>query len=146
MRLNELFHSDQWFGGKNMLFVGDILQLPPVNGSPVFEKVTKSAVKCKLGSLTAVNIWLDTVTYDELTINGRQKTDSKFSDRLDCVRRGFPTDETLQTLSDRVITVPIEQKFKELQENGCALVCLFPRRDDCNDFNHKMLSSLSNTI
>ena len=33
------YESDDWFGGKNVLFVGDILQLPPVNGNPVFEKV-----------------------------------------------------------------------------------------------------------
>ena len=28
--LNELFELDNWFGGKNVFFVGDILQLPPV--------------------------------------------------------------------------------------------------------------------
>ena len=39
MRLNDIYESDDWFGGKNVLFVGDILQLPPVNGNPVFEKV-----------------------------------------------------------------------------------------------------------
>ena len=32
MRMNDLFQSDEWFGGKNVLFVGDILQLPPVRG------------------------------------------------------------------------------------------------------------------
>ena len=39
MRMNDLFESDEWFGGKNVLFVGDILQLPPVRGQPVFDKV-----------------------------------------------------------------------------------------------------------
>ena len=42
LRLEELFSSDEWFGGKNMLFVGDFLQLQPVNGSPVFDKVSQS--------------------------------------------------------------------------------------------------------
>ena len=43
MRLEELFSENEWFGSRNMLFVGDLLQLPPVAGSPVFEKVsTKS--------------------------------------------------------------------------------------------------------
>ena len=29
------FGGDSWFAGKAMIFVGDILQLPPVNGTPV---------------------------------------------------------------------------------------------------------------
>ena len=33
-----LMSKDQWFGGPNVLFVGDILQLPPVNGASVFER------------------------------------------------------------------------------------------------------------
>ena len=44
LRLEELFGSDEWFGGKNILFVGDILQLQPVNGSPVFERVTQKSL------------------------------------------------------------------------------------------------------
>ena len=33
LRLEELFGGDQWFGSMNVLFLGDMLQLPPVNGS-----------------------------------------------------------------------------------------------------------------
>ena len=39
LRLDEIFARDQWFGSVNVLFVGDILQLPPVNGAPVFERI-----------------------------------------------------------------------------------------------------------
>ena len=39
MRLEELFGASEWFGGRNVLFVGDLLQLQPVNGSPVFEMI-----------------------------------------------------------------------------------------------------------
>ena len=145
MRLNDIFESTEWFGGKNVLFVGDILQLPPVNGSPLFAEVTQAAVKYRIGSMGAINIWQDTVLYDELTINERQKTDQTFSDMLDCVRRGIKSDETISTLSQRVIKVPIEQKFDELQETGCAPVCLFPTREACNDFNNKMLQSFKSS-
>ena len=72
MRLNDIFESDDWFGGKNVLFVADILQLPPVNGNPVFEKVPQTTLKFRVGSIGAVNIWRDTITYDELTINKRR--------------------------------------------------------------------------
>ena len=69
-----------------------------------------------------------------------------FSDMLDCVRRGIKSNETISMLSQRVIKVPLEQKFDELQEAGCAPVCLFPTREACNDFNNKMLQSLSNPV
>ena len=35
MRLEELFGSSDWFRRRNVVFVGDLLQLQPVNGSPV---------------------------------------------------------------------------------------------------------------
>ena len=48
LRLDELFGRDQWFGGVNVLFAGDVLQLPPVIGAPVFDKMTNKAVAQKL--------------------------------------------------------------------------------------------------
>ena len=87
----------------------------------------------------AVNMWRDTVTYDELTINERQKTDQKFLEMLDKVRRGFPDDETLVTLSERI---PIEDKFKILKQDGNAPVCLFPKVYMCKEFNETMLANL----
>ena len=65
LRLEELFGG--WFGGKSILFFGDLLQLEPVNGNVIFEAVSQIAYK--LGCATSVNIWKDFVTYDELTIN-----------------------------------------------------------------------------
>ena len=38
LRLKELFGGDDWFGYRNVMFVGEILQLQPVSGNPVFEK------------------------------------------------------------------------------------------------------------
>ena len=64
IRLNDIFESGEYFSGRNVLFVGDILQSPPVNCSPVFEKVTAKTLKYTLGSIGTVNIWCDTVTYD----------------------------------------------------------------------------------
>ena len=97
----------------NVLFVGDILQLPPVNGAPVFERISNKSITSKLGCLTSVNIWQDSVVYDELTINKRQKKDQVFSFMLDEVRRGCPSQNTVQALKDRVITTPVVDKFEE---------------------------------
>ena len=66
LRLNELFGGNDWFGSKNMLFMGDLLQLQPVNGSA--EKITRKSLQYKLGCATTVNIWKDAVEYDDLTI------------------------------------------------------------------------------
>ena len=81
-----------------MLLVGDLLQLPPVTGSPVFEKVSTKSLLNQLGCAASANIWRDCVTYDELTINEQQKNDPQFSSMLDSVRRGCPTEKTVRIL------------------------------------------------
>ena len=91
LRLDEIYAKDQWFGGLNVLFVGDILQLPPVNGASVSERINNKSVASKLGCMTTINIWQDTVMYDELTINERQKEDQLFSSMLNEVRCGCPS-------------------------------------------------------
>ena len=107
LRLEEIFGADEWFGGKTMLFVGDILQLPPVNGTPVFQKVPNKVISLRLGSIGSVNIWKEAVLYDELTINERQKSDKTYTDLLDGVRRGFPSQEALELLAQRVLDKPV---------------------------------------
>ena len=37
-----------------MLFVGDVLQLPPVTGNPVFSKLTNKIITATLGCMTAI--------------------------------------------------------------------------------------------
>ena len=140
MRLEELFSENEWFGSRNTLFVGDLLQLPPVAGSPVFEKVSTKSLLNQLGCAASANIWRDCVTYDELTINERQKNDPQFSSMLDSVRRGCPTEETVRILRDRVIQVPIAHKFTELQQFRRTPVCLFPKKRACEVFNAQMLT------
>ena len=51
----------------NTIFVSDLLQLQPANGNPVFERITHKALSYKLGCAASVNIWRDSVIYDELT-------------------------------------------------------------------------------
>ena len=117
LRLEEVFGSGDWFGSINMLFVGDLLQLPPVNGAQVFEKMLKRSVLTKMGCMTCVNIWGETVVYDELTIIERQK-DSQFCELLNEVRCGEVSDKTVAILKERVISVSAVEKFNELVKAG----------------------------
>jgi len=73
LRLEEIFGGSEWFGSMNVLFVGDLLQLPQVNGLPVFSRLTNKTISSRLGCMSSVNIWKDTITYDELTTNECQK-------------------------------------------------------------------------
>ena len=147
LRLEEIFgDSTNWFGATNVLFVGDILQLPPVNGQPVFTRLDNKDVALRLGCLTSVNIWKETVVYDELTINERQKNDSRFSKILDEVRCGFPSKETLQCLKERVIEETVVDKFEQLAKENKIPVCLFPTRKACDEHNRNMLNRLDNEI
>ena len=146
LRLEELFGGHDWFGSKSIVCFGDLLQLPPVNGSPVFQTVSRKSLCQKLGCATSVNIWQESMEYDELTINERQKKDSDFSDMLDSVRRGAPTEKKLETLRGCVTDIPIPQLYSNLQLSGKTPVCLFPTREQCDRVNEQMLQGLNTEI
>ena len=132
---------------KNMIFVGDLLQLQPVNSNPVFDTITNKTLSYKLGCAASVNIWRDSVIYDELTINEHQKKNSEFSSMLDSIRCGFPTDETILILNKRVIIQCAYHKhlmnFRKVVKVQCVFFLL---RKACNEFNIEMLNSFSSKI
>ena len=146
LRLDEVFARDQWFGGVNILFVGDILQLPPVNRAPVFERICNKSITSKLGCMTSVNIWQDSVVYDELTINERQKEDQVLCSMLDEVRWGCLAQETVRALKERVLSTLVVDKFQELMSSGQSPLCLIPTRQSCQDFNSEMLTKLDSEL
>ena len=108
----------------------------------MFDKLNNKAVVSKLGCMTSVNIWKETVVYDELTINERQRKDTQFCGLLDGVRRGCVSEECTKTLEERVIQGPIADKFEELMQSGRSPVCLFPIPKAYEEFNTEMLSKL----
>ena len=64
LRLEEVFGGHDWFGSKSILCCGDLLQLPPVNGSPVFQTVSRKSLFQKLGCATSVNAWQESRIQD----------------------------------------------------------------------------------
>ena len=146
LRLEELFGGDQWFGSMNVLFFGDLLQLPPVNGSMVFQNISNKIIAARLGCVTAVNIWRESVVYDELTINERQKQDPEFGQLLNEVRVNCISDKTVALLLNAVIKCTAVEKFQELLGQSLSPVCLFATRKSCDQFNAEMLSKAGSPI
>ena len=122
--------------------MGDLLQLPPVNGRPVCQNVSSTIVKQRLGSGCAINIWKEMVEFDKITINERQKGDQEFFAMLDCRRHGCTMEETLGTLRKCLIDVSVNEKFGELSKQGKSPVCLFEKRKSCEEVNKRMLAGL----
>ena len=65
---------------------------------------------------------------------------------LDSVRRGAPTEKTLEMLRGRVTDIPIPQLYSDLQFSGKTPVCLFPTREQCDRVNEQMLQSQNTKI
>ena len=145
LRLEGLFGGADWFGSMNVMFVGDLLQLPPVNGDPVFCKLNNKAVS-RIGCIGSANIWRNTITYDELTINQCQKSDPVYSKVLDEIRLGCPSENSLNCLRDRAITVSVVEKYMELCESGAHPICLFPTCKQCQEHNTNMLDALGTKL
>lgn len=96
------------FGGIKVIFVGDLLQLPPI----VTDKETMDYLKNEYGGFYFFNSHvvqhnLKTLRYYELTKSVRQQEDQEYEGMLDQLRRGCPPHlaaSVLRKLNDRVVT------------------------------------------
>jgi hypothetical protein len=94
--------QNQLFGGVNIVFFADLLQLPPVKGNQPFMKVTNFVMKQRIGAVGSLHLW-DTFSYYELTRNMRQKGDKDYADLLSCLRIGRITNTSYSLLRKRMI-------------------------------------------
>ncbi len=76
------------FGNVSILAVGDLYQLPPVKGKPIFAQATSSE---NLSHLT-LSLW-ENFAFCELTEVMRQKEET-FSQILNCVQTGTPKEKS----------------------------------------------------
>jgi len=76
----------------------DIMQLPPVNGSPVYKKAQKKVIKSRIGCVGSVNIRKKAIVYDELLINECQIKDGEFVKIFDEVHCGCVSENSLNSL------------------------------------------------
>jgi ATP-dependent exoDNAse (exonuclease V) alpha subunit len=92
-RLKQLKNNMSLFGGINVIIFGDLMQLPPVRGSQVFQQPLRMA--------PATHLWR-LFTLVELTQNMRQQGDNTFIDILNALRIGEMRAEHLQVLVGKV--------------------------------------------
>lgn len=153
LRLTEIFNTGEcengWLGQKHILLFGDLLQLPPVHEGPPFVKVSKVKVEKLIGAFGAVDLWSTLFTYDELTINMRQKGDMSYRDMLSRIRIGVidPSDtKILETRKIPFTATSVENRMRELCDYMIKLppniVCLLPTCAQCDALNTAMLSRI----
>ena len=152
LRLSEIFQTEQvedgWFGRKNLLFLGDLLQLPPVFEGPVYSSLSSELTAKLTGCVGTIDLWRK-LYYDELTINMRQKDEKEFVEVLSRVRLGYVTSEDVTLLEKQKLSLhsdTLSGRMKEVVQTLNTLpndtVCLLPTRHMCNELNRKVLHSL----
>ena len=110
--------------------------------------ITSTIVNKHTGSVGATDIWTKMFTYDELTINMRQKEHGEFIELLGRVRLGVLLKHDISLLSSCKIPLKsdlvngrmkVVAKLTELPEDT---VCLLPTRHMCDEINSEVLKGL----
>ena len=133
LRLNEIKaikDANVFFGGLNLIAVGDFYQLPPVHGRNIF--ANNNFKSC------GTHLWKDLFHMIELTNIVRQK-DEHFIGLLNRVRIGEVIGSDLDTLLSRVTPMP------SVNRNDPSTLFLFPTIRQCDKHNANMLAALSSS-
>lgn len=129
--LRILNETDKLFGGKQMIFVGDPFQLPPVI------KERELYLNEKYNGI----YFFDSPTYKKanfvcvmLKINHRQNSDNRFYEILNTIREGRISEEDLSCLNERVVDENDEIIGRALR--------LFPKKEEVEKINNDNLEKI----
>ena len=128
-RLKDIFGTPQYslFAGKAIIAVGDLSQLPPYKGKPVFTEYSKDL-------FNLCHPWRD-FTMIELTEIMRQSGDRCFTGLLNRLRTRTFSDNDLEILKSRVIT-------SDNPNYPWQALHVFAENSLVNDHNNMMLEGL----
>ncbi|XP_066596834.1 uncharacterized protein [Prorops nasuta] len=153
LRLTAIFNTedceDGWFGNKHILLFGDLLQLPPVHEEPAYIKLSNEKVIKHIGAIGTADLWAALFTYDELTIDMRQKEDLSYKDILSRICIGIVLDTDTEVLASRMIklhdsdyNVRIYELCYYILKLPADTVCIFATCEKCNFLNATMLQNI----
>lgn len=134
-KLKEIFHlrNKTPFGGIGMMFVGDLLQIPPVKGKYIFQPPNNSKnLKAfeNLGLWKLFEPWI-------LKHNHRQGEGGEWANCLNRLRLGIVTEEDLNCLKSRETDDPI---------HDLDSIHLCYTNQEVQDHNGKMLSKVEGPL
>ena len=142
-RMKDLFDSTEDFGGRALVLAGDLLQLPPVSGTAIFKEPKNQRNKDYFNiqpteSKPGGNLWANCqVVY--LKTNFRQGEGNPWTELLNRVRIGKPTEEDINLLKSRKPTLlNKEQKQKAAH--------LYFKNKDVMSYNRSMLRTISKEL
>ena len=141
-RLNLIFGvraGRVYFGGRLLVAMGDLYQLPPIGAEPVFGSPHANTNVSALGP----HIWKDNFILSELTIVERQKGDSIFKDLLNRIREAKHTMVDIALLETRLLTrLGLTPDADEIWD----LPFLYQTNDDVDKHNKRRTDQLEQRL
>jgi len=130
-RLKQIFCSSEDFGGRSILVVGHLRQLPPIGGAYVFKAPTQSP----LGEIAGNYLWQKFQIY-ELDEIMRQKGDNAlpFCKALNNLSEGVMDQEDVVLIRSREVT--------DRNEPPKNAIRLFQLNEECRIFNNEIHEEL----
>ena len=102
------------------------------------------------GYVGTVNLWRKLFSYNELTINMRQKDDKTFVELLSRIRLGCINSHDIELLCKckmKLTGSTVSERMKEVAQKLSELppdtVCILPTRSMCDQLNKQMLYHLT---
>ena len=128
--------SQELFGGRSVLLVGDIMQLGPVKASPIYSK-PKSFDSSAMFDCEELNLWNNCESV-LLETNFRQG-EGAWTQMLNRIRVGEQTDEDMKILEKRLSTLLSKKEYDDA-------IHLFYTNIEVNGHNTYMLNSLEEML
>ena len=134
-RMEEILISKDRFGGRSVMLVGDIMQLPPVKGQPIYSPPFSKKNRSLFTS--SESLWKN-FKVATLSRNLRQGV-SDWTECLNRIRIGEPTEEDLAFLESRRL-----KNFPDLDQKEACHV--FYTNLEVDNHNSKMLNLIKSEI
>lgn len=125
-------NNNKPFGGKQIIVLGDLFQLPPIAKERFFDKFNRAYDSAYFFNSHAYrNSGFEFV---ELSVNHRQNGDKRFYDILNRMREGKLTEGDISTLNSRI--------YKPADNDLKRLLTLVPTKEQVEEINMRALSRI----